>query len=522
MVNGVIDRIRGWGGANAGGLLRPPVIPQVAELPPWRENPLELYALLKLYYHSVGVYDSAAIVARTVGVSYPAMKGLRNPAHRTVEFYSTHLWPDEYEFEDGAAVEEPVRQIWKWSNWPAKQRLAARRFAMLGDLFIKVASRGTGDDPDGRVWLQTLDPEFVTDVSADERGFVSYIRTDIPFVHREGDEARNMVRTEVWDSSTRIFRRWDRDRYDPELLAPDQTRPFSDFGIDFIPIVWAMFQDVGNPRGSGSFTHALEKIDEANLQATRLHAMLYRHNDVTWALAANALDATGRPVPAPRLPGDAQGGTGGDASIVTVGSETFYRLPGTASLQSLVPNLQYGEALAIMNAQLMEIENDLPEMAFHRLREQGQVSGRALRMMMTDAIDKVVEARSNGLQALIRADQMALTMASALGLPGFAFGDGAFAAGALDHSFKKRDVIAVDEQERWEAEKAKADAAKSMLESGLPLAETLKIRGYDDTEIALLVAANEAEKSAAAERTAMAFGATDPALLDPNADPLAA
>lgn len=472
-------------------------MPSVAQpAPDLIEDPIALYRTLRYYYHSNDLYDALAAVARESNQWAPAMKGLRNPAHRVVEFYVAHLWPDEFKLAtpeggaDATALQPLVERVWQWSNWDAKRRLAARWFSNLGDLFIKVVS--VPDAP--KVYFQLIDPEHVIDFETDERGFLTYLHIEVGRVVRRERETKEVVHTEIWDKAEGTFRRWERDRHVAmqQLGTPAEVRPLSYFGIDFIPVVHAMFQDVGNPRGAGAFTHALDKIDEANMQATRLHQMLFRHNDATWALQANGMDATGRPLPPPSITGS--NGRGADSGIVTIGDTKFVRLPGMVTLQSLVPDIHYADALAILNAQLQELEQDLPELAFHRVREKGDISGRAARIMMTDAIDKIVEARGNAMQALVRANQMALTMGKAIGITEFA-GLGEFDDGGLDHHYEPRDAIAISETERWEMEEAKAQAAKAQQESGISVAQTLRDRGYTDAQIAAMQLERDGERS---------------------------
>lgn len=480
-------------------------IPSLAmrEPPPeWVEDPVALYRVLRSYYHGNDLYAALQTIASDRGVWSPAIKGLRNPAHRVVEFYVAHLWPSDFELvTTNDAIVEPLGKVWQWSNWDAKQRLAARWFSMLGDLFIKVVSQPTS----GRVYLQLINPENVLDFDSDVRGFLTYLHIEVPIVVRDGDKTTPMVHTEIWDKAAGTYRRWQRDRRlkVDELGTPTETKPLSAFGIDFLPFVHALFQDVGNDRGAGAYLHALDKVDEANQQATRLHQMLYRNNKATWALQANGVDASGRPLPPPSIQGSGSAATA-DNGIVEIGDESFVRLPGTATLAPLVPNINFDAGLSILNAQLRELQDDLPELTFYRLADEGQLSGAAIRMKMTAGIDKIMEARGNGLQALIRANQMALTIGKATNIDGFGT-VGAFDSGELDHSYAPRDPIAISEAERLANEQAKADVAIAQQQSGVSQKATLRDRGYSDEEIAQMELERDAEQQAAASRVLTSF-----------------
>lgn len=66
-------------------------------LPPGDGNviahPRDLYHLLMAYYESNGLYDDLSRNLFNVGQISPAMKSLRNPAYRIVEFYASKVWP---------------------------------------------------------------------------------------------------------------------------------------------------------------------------------------------------------------------------------------------------------------------------------------------------------------------------------------------------------------------------------------------------------------------------------------------
>lgn len=438
----------------------------------------DTYAALEFYYHNNGMYTLLQQDLIANGIWTEGMLGLRNPAHRVVEFYVAKLWPGALKKAlpietENTRIVDPIQQVWKWSNWGVKKQVAARWFANFGDMFIKVAG---GED---KVFLQVIKPAYVTDLRADERDYLTFVRIDIPQSRMVDGRLKLFYHTEIWNKATQIYQRWESDGPNvsiERLGAALETRAFSDFDIDFIPIVHAKFQDVGEPRGMGAYTHALDKIDEVNRSATRLHQLLFRFNDVTWAVTANAMDASGRPLPAPMI--DLNGKPQSDDGTTTIGTGTkVARLPGNSELQSLVPDLHYADALAILQDDMKELEADLPEMAYYRLRDQSKdLSGKAIRYLLSDAIDKALEARGNAETALARADAMALTMGVKLGLFN---GIGEYEAGDFDHTFVERSVIPLSEAEK--RENAEADQRL-----GASRETTLNGLGYDaEKEIAL-------------------------------------
>jgi hypothetical protein len=434
----------------------------------------EMYRVMRAYYLSNGLYDVLQDVLRRQGVWREALKPLRNPTYRVVEFHAGHLWPGALPGAlpietDNPDIIEPIQQVWKWSNWSSAKQVAARHLALYGDMFIKVSE--TADR--GRVFLQLIEPEHVTDFDADERGVLTYVRFDMPMKRRADDgTVIAYLHTEEWSLAEDAYRVWESltlsSTYSfpdtAELGTPKTEITISSMGIDFVPVVHAKFADIGEDRGYAAIGPALDKIDEANRQATRLAQLLFRNNNVVWALRANSVDATGRPLPPPQLSDTA--GTTDDDGTVTLGDDRVLKLPGMSQLDSLVPNINYEAALHVLQDHMVELEQDLPELIYYRVADMGaNASGRAVRMLLAPAISRTLEARGNAENALGRADQMALTMGQNAGL----WDVGSYAAGDFEHCFEERDVLPNDELERAQAQQADGSALAQMVSAGVPL-----------------------------------------------------
>lgn len=455
------------------------------------------YELLRWYYENNGLYNATAVAEFAVDTWQEGMKPLRNPAFSVVEFYAATVWPGALAklpiVTDNAAIEAPIRQVWGWSNWAARKQDFVRGLSNLGDQFIKVSSVTDGQPvaegqsaPTRRVFYQLIQPEYVTELDHDERGFLIYIRIDTPI---DPDlNAGLTTRTEVWDKAHQRYAVYQHKKGTDEAVSklgpPVTQQPFSDFGIDFIPIVHALFRATGGQRGECAFMHALDKIDEANLIASRLHETLFPPE--VWALTRNGTDARdGRPLPPVKI-----GALNSDGEkTVEVGKRTMLPLPAGADLKTVVPPLPYGEQLSIINAHLLELERDLPELTYYRLRDLGaNISGRAARTLLTPAIDRALAARGTCEDALARADAMALTIGQAGQLPGFeATAIGTYEQGRFEHTFKERDVIPLTDNDRLETVKLAVDAT-------MPLTTALReYLGWSDDKIQQMYADMQAE-----------------------------
>ena len=454
----------------------------------------ELYETLWSYYLSNGLYDDLSSSLRQAGESTEAIKELRNPVHRVVEFHAAKLWAGNLPralpiIASRPAIIDPIHQLWAWGNWANKKQLASRYFGLFGDLFIKVAERVT-ENEERRVFHQVLDPRHVTEFSVDERGYVQRIRIDVPQTVTQMERGmwwdtphpveRATYWTEVWDKKrVRIWNNPGGTRSSIDALPKPGASPGErdeEHGLGFVPVVWAPFKDIGDGRGLGVVTPFLSKIDECNRMATRLHQMLFRYNKVLWALKANQVDPTGRPLPPPRI-ASSNGTAIQEAGRVTFADEAMIQLPGMSDLAPLIPSIDYGSALQILNAMLEELKSDLPELRYYEAQASSNVSGVALRYALADAIDRVLEARGNGEAALARANAMGLTLGQRAQIKGFEKEKiGTFEAGDFDHHFADRPIIELTGTER-------ATVVSTWVQGGVPLKTALRREGWADDEI---------------------------------------
>jgi hypothetical protein len=428
----------------------------------------EFYDLIWSYYLSNNLYDMIKIELQRQQKWSEEMKELRNPAHRSVEFHVAKLYPGD--LPDALPIKakndklhEPISRVWRWSNFSAKKQLLARWFACLGDGFVKVTTE-TSSDGETKIIQQAIDPRYVTEFQVDMQGHVQFIRIDVPRViktwkrslaHRSGEWVfDHKFWTEVWDRETvKIWAQSDGPARATEQLgnpdpAQDPQNVNKAHNLPFVPFVWAPFKDIGASRGLGVFAHCLGKIDECNRVATRLHDLIFRHDDVTWALESNHVDPTGRPLAPPRI-GNNQSEEG---EILELGESKVVRLPGNTKLVPVIPSLDYNALTSVLREMQEELRNDLPELRYYDITTRSHVSGTAMRLALADAIDRVQEARGMMFGALVRANAMALTIGQLWKLKGFESGKiGKYEQGDFEHSISRPAVIDLTPQEESQA-----------------------------------------------------------------------
>lgn len=447
-------------------------------------SPVRFRRLLKRYYDGLELYAGLE----------QGPKSLRNLARRSVEFHAMHLFPGANLEEalpleaESDTLKERIDDVWKWSNWAQKKQVYARHLALYGDAFIKVV----GSAEKRRVWFELLDPRFITSFKEDERGYITELRIDKP---QDADDIINTQHTltEVWSKEAGTRRMWLHEEGEgtkiEDLPPPRETDSLISLGVDFVPIVHAKFHDDGDEtsggRGVGVFAPYLDQLDELNRMATRSSDLLFVYNRNLWALMQSGFDKDGRPIPAPRLSGSlarARDTVTGDnwsrqeteTDDGALENDGIVRLAGGQSLESLIPPVDHQAGRDLARDAMQELAEEMPELLYNQLKDKGDISGRALAIIMMPAVKRGEEARGNAEAALIQADQMALTQAQNLALKGFAIGDiGTFRdqngedTGDFEHAFAERAVLPESEVEKQETLTLKIANYRALVDGGL-------------------------------------------------------
>ena len=469
----------------------------------------ERYDVLDSYRRNDDLYGRLRTELKLNG--YEGYQNIRNPANRLIEFYASELpYKIDEHLETGKndALKKLIQQVNEWSNWKDRSEVAARLFATHGDLFIKIES--SKDKTQVRKHL--LDPRHVTDFDTDARGQFTYLRLDIPQERRKADEIEEYTRTEVWDKpSERYFvieheEGPDADledlpapKYSAMLTATPPDDPNTIWtGFDFIPVVHRKLKDTGGERGEGVFQHALDPIDQANYLATKLMQMLFP--EVTWKLTRQP-GPGGVTLPAAKIEQENEAdqrlsrltATQQESyGVIEEGNQRTLRLPAGTDLTPMVPQLDFRSHLEALQAHMTELEKEMPELAYYRLRDMSEVSGRAARVLLDDVITRFETARAKFENAEVRANKMALTIAQVLARRDGANGpikqfaklpkDG-YESGALDHTFKVYELFPISSLENAQSAAEEARAAQEWEKLGPVLyARYLRTLGYDDEE----------------------------------------
>ena len=450
-----------------------------------------------------------------------AVKTLRNPVHRAVEFHANAILTGTAEQAFPLAdVDEKLKSalqlVWTWSNLGQRKQVLKRYTAIYGQCFIKVNSPSATD----RVYLQVIKPEQVSDFDKDERGNLVYLRMDVPFEREEGSPPKMLkkVHTEVWrkgaEGKPGYYRTWENDEkansgdtvvIEKSLGTPkvnlklSNVRGKDSFGFDFVPFADVSAMDTGEKRPKPIYHHALPLIDEQNRMATRLHDLLFRYNKPFKALQGIGNDAQGRPLEPPQVQGQptigsnnrqAFGGSfgtlvGDSLDDLSLGGDILFGLPGNSQMVDVTPNLDFGAARNAILDMANELREELPELLYYATKDSADSSGYHRRLILAGAVDRAAEMRANINSALIKVDKMALTIAQVRGLSGFGPAQiGTYENGeGFRHEFEEQEILTVSDSEREDARAKKIANAQTLIAMGAPQEAAMKEVGLEAFDV---------------------------------------
>lgn len=433
----------------------------------------------QLYKYEYGLYDH--------------IRGIYNPTFRLGEFWKSHLWGgmldaaagDGKEIKsalpiitDNKALRPAIAQVWKWSNWKSKKDVFSLWGTILGDGIIKVE-----DKPRlGKVYLSLVHPSRLADVVLDEWGNVKgyaleYERSD---PRKENGKAVMYQELAYRDGDNVIYETY----LNNEPYAWDENQDWTwSIPYGFVPMVFVKHNDVGLNFGWSEIHPSLSKFREVDDQASKLHDQIRKVISGGWLMAGL------------NEPEDDEESEDRESEnmIWTTNSE--------AKAQSLVNDIDVAAVSANIKQLLEELERDYPELRKDLNNATGDISGRALRINRSPVEDKVLQRRVNYDDALVRAQQMAVSIGGMRKYEGFqSFNLDSYKRGNLAHSIGERPVFAEDPLDSSEVQSAFWSAAAQAKSAGMPLEIFLEENGWSKEKIAKVTAKiDENRKKIAAE-----------------------
>lgn len=485
----------------------------------WYANRDGLFTALGKFVGSVGEHTADRISVGNVGLKpRSSVENLRNPVHRTVEFYATTMLtgplndalkieePDsqvegeEPNTETPEKLKEAILKVWERSNMDSQKQVAKRYLARDGQLFEKVVL------PEGKdyCYQQFLPAKDVTDFDTDERGNITYIRIDVPDVKvQENGQSRKIWLTEIWRKGENEEPGYaffgESERRNPDTVPSEKSvresgkrvelGTDSGYEFDFVPFVVVNAQDTGEKRPDPVYAHGLHLISWVCREATRLSDLMFRFNKAFKVIFGSGNDAQGRPLPPPKpggvrdlgameresramaaglhtvTMGDSRGSVlSRENEDISIEGIAVTGLPGTAQMADATPNINYEAARVWINDHMREIYEELPELLYYAIESRANQSGAALRTLIAGAISRAEEMQENLIAGLVKSDKMALTVSQLEGHEGFSEAEiGTYEDGGFDHTIEPPEILPLTEEEIQKAEAGKLTNARDLM-----------------------------------------------------------
>lgn len=427
-----------------------------------RASRQDLYRTMESYYYNT-IYEELGLEAFNVTLAAKAesvtLRGIYNPVPDIVAFYQKYVLTgrigDESDDVDltidtkNARIIAPLLEVWQWSNLQTEKDLIPFYAANLGDCLLAVVDRAPeraarGAVKPGKVWIEIRHPGELVDYDFDERGNFTYAKLES--IAYERDASGRKVAYVYGRVLTKSEYRTEKDRQPYAYRADGLAAWPNPHG--FVPLVLVQHGRIGDEFGVNAYHHGIAPINELNLQASYLSTLLSQHLAPQWAIFGATVAPDG-------LPSDGR----------------IWGFPSGTDAKAIIADLRVADAYEHLNAIRKHLEDLFPELAIPRLREKGQLSGVAVRGMLTDLIRNGELARDNYEAGLVRAGQMALTMGQNVSGSGQALdgwrGIGTYEAGALDHRYRWPPILPLSELEQLQVD-AEKQALKRELAIGNP------------------------------------------------------
>jgi hypothetical protein len=357
------------------------------------------------------------------------LAGLFNPVASVVDLYLQVFggeWGKDVKCQGSPAVLAALDQVWKWTNINKEQQPLCRMAATLGTVGIRVVWRDADDPARRRVYLKAEHPRIIRDVQVDDRGNVEGIELEYDEARGLGDDQ------EVWtirETLTPKEMRVERVQLGTPRLISSDPNP-----LGVTPYVLLQHGYTGDVWGFNAFYRARQPLDRLNALLSHIDVQIHRHVRAKWAIFAS----------------------GGPPSEIDLGdlSVAFFDTRNSATppvMQPMVAPLALADATDQAKLQIELVEDMLPELKALAGKYLSGQSGETITELRKPAEDAILLARSNYEDALMKAQQIALSAGVRIGLWNLGTGTGtweaaerAYQGGYEDHTFIARPAFRGD------------------------------------------------------------------------------
>jgi hypothetical protein len=458
------------------------------------------YALYRaLYDNSVyrgAVHGWSSSFRQSYGL-YRYIRAIEAPTAELITFWQTHLYggsldPDAGDgrgvasaipiLTDSERLRDALAIVWRWSNWATKKDTYALLGARDGDTAIQVVD----DVRRGKTYLKILDPARLVDLEFDDMGNVrGYTYQEqrahpttgkaVTYQERVNRDGENVLYQTLLDDN--VFA-WPGNEDANGKPRAAWSEPYG-----FVPLVWVNHIDTDTDFGLSELHAGLPIFRELDDTGSALDDQIRKAVQAPWLMAG---------VEDPKLRGSSDARQREATPTATNPAPGRQELPifygpVGATATPLVAPLDIAGVNQRVEALHTRLRSRYPELDTDIATAAGDASGRALRVARQKAETKVNLRRSVYDDALVRAQQMAVSIAGMRRWKGFeGFSLESYAAGKLDHQIGARPVFAVSTADEIEEDRLFWVAAEQATKAGATLRGYLQDKGWDDARIALV------------------------------------
>lgn len=393
------------------------------------------YDLWSAYYAN-SIYEPSAnggqreYINATLGNASAAdLAGLYNPVGAAVDLY-LNVFGGTFGRDIRAETAQPAMQtaldqIWRWSNLNVERQPLCRLAAMHGTVGLRIVA-----SPD-RVYLKVEHPRIIRDKEEDDRGNVIAIQLEYDLTTGLAERAKTItIREELTRDEIATY------RMQGDIATPYDLQAMADNGplarypnaLGVVPYVVVRHEHIGEAWGRNAFYRARTPLDRLNALISHIHTQIHRHVRAKWLIAAS-----GEPP------------TEFDLTDMSVAYVNLRGGAGAPVVQPMVAPLSIADAIAQARLAIELIEDLLPELKATQGKFLSGQSGETIAQLRKPAEDRILLARANYEDALIRAQQIAASWGVLYGLWDLGTGvgtreaaDRAYHDGYEDHAFVAR------------------------------------------------------------------------------------
>lgn len=366
------------------------------------------------------------------------LAGLYNPVARVVDLYG-HVFGGDFGTDitttADPALQSALDHIWQWSNMEIASQQITQLAPLHGACGLRIVARNDPDPARRRVYIKPEHPRAITDIDVDDRGNVQSILLEYDVPHGDlGEERTTITIRELLTKDEIATWRVEAGGIVPYCLVTMQDNgPYSRYEneLGIVPYVLLSHSQRGGAFGTNAFYRETPAIDRYNALMTHINIQVHKHVNVVWLIAAS-----GNPPTRIDLSG---------TSVIHINTTKDTPLP---VMQPMVAPLDISQATAQARAILDNIEDALPELKATGGKFLAGQSGETIKQLRQPAEDRLRLARTNYEDALVRAQQIAVSWGIVMELWDVGTGSGtreaadrAYRSGAEDHRFNRRPLL---------------------------------------------------------------------------------